>query len=396
MRHLGPLKLWGSPQRPQPVQSSTPSEDNSMKNALYVIPLLVSLGACQSEEPSTPSEGIPQVTSEPTYTVLEDLDITFAEGLAHDEESTSPFPIPLKLDVYYPDTSSTKRPLFMWIHGGGFTSGKKTRPDIVEMADYYASRGWVFASIDYRTTEELCDSEEMPTCKDKVVGIARSGFDEVVSFYRGIAPAEWIEFALSQEPDSVKKLQQSIAQYTAQRDAKAALRWLVANASTYDIDTEYITVGGNSAGAVTTIALGISNQDDFRDEISLDDDPTLSTTNLDQTYDVKSMVYFWGSNAKLDFFEAVYGLEQYERYDTSDPELFMGHGEAEDPQTPYEGALELQDIYDSLGIYSELQTLLLPDGSPAGHGAWDGVVDGKGLFELSFDFLTERQGLTVE
>ena len=47
----------------------------------------------------------------------------------------------------------------------------------------------------------------------------------------------------------------------------------------------------------------------------------------------------------------------------------MGHGQAEDPQTPYAGALELQDIYESIGVYSELKTLVMPDGSPAGHGA---------------------------
>ena len=34
------------------------------------------------------------------------------------------------------------------------------------------------------------------------------------------------------------------------------------------------------------------------------------------------MVYFWGSNAKLDLFEAVNGLEQYDRYDSQDPDLF--------------------------------------------------------------------------
>ena len=32
----------------------------------------------------------------------------------------------------------------------------------------------------------------------------------------------------------------------------------------------------------------------------------------------------------------------------------------------------------------------------AGHGAWDGEVNGKGIFELSFDFLVERQNLTIE
>jgi len=138
------------------------------------------------------------------------------------------------------------------------------------------------------------------------------------------------------------------------------------------------------------------NLEDFRDEISIADDPTLSTTNLSETYTVQSMVYFWGSNIKLDVFEAVYDLEQYDRYDTSDPELFMGHGTAEDPVTPYEEALELQSVYNSLGIHNKLVTLLLPNGEAAGHGAWNAVVDGKGLSELTFDFLVDRQNLTVE
>ena len=192
------------------------------------------------------------------------------------------------------------------------------------------------------------------------------------------------------------EVQQATAMYLAQRDAKAALRWIVANANTYNINKDFITVGGASAGAITTIALRISNQEDFRDEISLLEDTTLSSTNLNESYVVRSMVYFWGSNIKLDVFEAVYELNQYDRYDSSDPELFMGHGTAQDLVTPYEEALELQVIYNSLGIYNKLATLLQPNGNPAGHGAWNAVVDGKGLSELTFDFLTNRQNLIVE
>jgi acetyl esterase/lipase len=370
-------------------------KDNTMNKVACFIPLVFCIAACDPSGSNPSNQAVPTVTFEPAYPVLVDTDVIFAEGLAHDESSIEPFAIPLKLDVYYPDANITNRPVFMFIHGGGFTGGTKTKPEIVEMAHYYASRGWVFASIDYRTTEELCDSEKMPLCRTKLMGMAEDGPEELIAFYRGIAPQEWLEFILEQGPTSIKTLQQGIAQYTAQRDAKSALRWLVANASAYDINSGYITVGGASAGAVTTIALGISNLDDFRDEISADDDPTLSTTNLDATYDVKSMVYFWGSNAKMDLFEAVYDLDQYDRYDSNDPELFMGHGEGKDRVTPYEGAIELQEIYDSLGLYSELQTLLLPDGSPAGHGAWNAVVDGKGLYELSFDFLVERQRLQL-
>ena len=206
-------------------------------------------------------------------------------------------------------------------------SKQKHKPEIVEMANYYASRGWVFASIDYRTVEELGVIQGMTPA-------------ELLSYYSGIAPQEWIEFAL-QGAQSADQVQQATAMYLAQRDAKAALRWIVANASTYDINTDFITVGGASAGAITTIALGISNQEDFRDEMDISEDSTLSTTNLNESYVVQSMVYFWGSNIKLDVFENVYGLNQYDRYDSGDPELFMGHGTAQDLVTPYDEALEL-------------------------------------------------------
>jgi predicted esterase len=347
--------------------------------AVFAILLLV---ACNKEEVMVPDFGIPIVNTEATYIVLKDEDITYANGLSHNTSSTSSFAIPLKLDVYYPENNYKNRPVYMFIHGGGFTGGIKHKPEIVDMANFFASRGWIFVSIDYRTTEELGIIQGMTS-------------GEVLNYYKGIAPQEWIESAL-QGAQTTNQFMQATAMYLAQRDAKAALRWIVANERAYNINTEYITVGGASAGAVSTIALGISNLEDFRDEITISDDPTLSTTNLNESYEVKSMVYFWGSNAKLDVFEAVYDLNQYNRYDANDPELFMGHGTAEDPITPYEEALELQDIYNSLGVYNKLETLLLPNGEPAGHGAWNAVVDGKGLSELTFDFLVDRQNLLVK
>ncbi len=348
---------------------------------LIIFSVLVFIG-CSEDEPIGSDNELPVVQTESTFTVSIDEDITFADGLGHDNSSTTPFAIPLKLDVYFPENASDSRPLFMFIHGGGFTGGIKHKPEIVEMANYYASRGWVFISIDYRTTEELGVIQGMDP-------------EELLTYYKGIAPQEWIRNTF-QGAQNVSQVQQAIAMYLAQRDAKAALRWIVANSNTYKINTDFITVGGASAGAITTIALGISNQEDFRDEISITDDPTLPTTNLNETYNVRSMVYFWGSNIKLDVFEAVYGLEQYDRYDPNDPELFLAHGTADDPVTPYEEALELQSIYDSLGIHNNLATIFQPNGQPAGHGAWNGVVEGKGLSELTFDFLVERQNLIVE
>ena len=355
---------------------------HTMKPFSYLTVLLILLcTGCSNDEPLTLTGETPVVKAEAFYTVLSEENITYAVGLAHTNTSASAFSIPLKLDIYYPDNKLGNRPVYMFIHGGGFRGGTKTKPEIVSMANFYASRGWVFISIDYRTTEEL----------GVIQGMTQA---EVLTYYKGLAPHEWVNHAL-QAAENADQVQQATAMYLAQRDAKAALRWIVANASTYNVSKDFITVGGASAGAITTVALGISNQEDFRDEISLSDDPTLSTTNLSESYEVKSMVYFWGSNIKLDVFEAVYDLIPYSSYDSSDPELFMGHGTATDLVTPYEEALELQSIYNSLGVYNTLVTLLQPNGEPAGHGAWNAVVNGKDLSELTFDFLVERQQLTV-
>jgi len=92
---------------------------------------------------------------------------------------------------------------------------------------------------------------------------------------------------------------------------------------------------------------------------------------------------------KLELYEAIYGVDPY---DNNDPELFMAHGTMDiNPSTPFSEATELKDIYDALGIYNELVPL-----EGAGHGAWDAKVDGRGLNELTFDFIVERQNIQVE
>ena len=336
-----------------------------MNKLVYLIIFVVFLfTACNDDETiMTPDDGIPVVTADSTFLVVLDQDIIYANGLSHDGMNMTTVEMPQFLDVYYPDNSSTNRPVFMFIHGGGFQGGTKTKPEIVEMGHYFTSRGWVFASIDYRTTSDL------------------QGTD-----FTGIASQEWIDFTVdaATTPDDART---SMAMYAAQRDAKAALRWLVANSDTYKLNTDYITVGGASAGAISTITLGISNQEDFKDEIPATDDPTLATTNLNETYVVRSMVDFWGSNVKLELFEAVYGVN---RYDSNDPELFIAHG-TEDPTVLISEGTELDSIYNSLGIYREFYPL-----EGAGHGAWNATIDGKGLFEKSFDFLVDRQSLRVE
>lgn len=345
------------------------------KLSYLLIFIVFLLPACRDEEPTIPTNDMPIVKNETIYSVLTEEDVTYANGLSYNGTSTTAEATPQLLDIYIPDNNSKNRPVYLFIHGGGFQGGTKSKPEIINMANYFASRGWVFISVDYRTVSDLGTISGMTP-------------EEVAMFYNGIAPQEWIDFSLlnASSPDEI---QTSIAMYAAQRDTKAALRWIVANAEDYHINTDFITVGGASAGAVSTVALGISNQEDFKDEISTVDDPTLSTTNLDESYNIKSMIYFWGSNVKLELFEAIYGLN---RYDNNDPELFLAHGTEDiNPTTTFSEATELKEIYDELGIYNQLVPL-----EGAGHGAWSATVDGKSLSDLSFDFIVERQNLNVE
>lgn len=303
----------------------------------------------------------PVVTCDSTYSVILEEGIVYGEGLTHDGTSPTTIPKSLLLDVYYPDNDVDNRPVYFFIHGGGFSGGSRQQEAIVDKAHYFASRGWVFVSIDYRLRGDLGTE------------------------FTGIVPDEWLAAAMN-IPDP-SQAGQFLAMYLAQRDAKAAMRWVVANADNYNINTDFITAGGGSAGAITAITLGVSNLEDFRDEISITDDPTLTTTNLNQTYEIKSILDFWGSNSALEAHEIIYGTH---RFDSDDPPLFIAHG-TEDPTVLYSEATELVQLYDSTGVYVELNTL-----EGAGHGAWGATVDGKSLSDLSFDFLVEQQELILE
>jgi acetyl esterase/lipase len=105
----------------------------------------------------------------------------------------------LTLDLYRPEKVSGTLPVIVWIHSGGWSRGRKERcPAVTLVQDGYA-----VASIDYRLT--------------------------------GVAP------------------------FPAQiEDCKAAVRWLRANASKYNLDPDHIGVWGHSAGGHLAALLGTS------------------------------------------------------------------------------------------------------------------------------------------
>lgn len=179
-------------------------------------------------------------------------------GIAQDHLGN---PDTLLIDLYYPNLgidASPKRPFIMLFHGGGFSSGDKQSGDIVDLCVHLALRGFVCASVNYR------------------LGHNFSEYGEYKARYRAI------------------------------QDGHAAMRYVVNNANAVRIDTNWIFVGGQSAGSL--IALGMVYADPSElDNVSLLYSATstsvelgnlyTSGNNLTNTYTFKGIFNNWGGVA---------------------------------------------------------------------------------------------------
>ncbi|MEM9173454.1 MAG: alpha/beta hydrolase fold domain-containing protein [Pseudomonadota bacterium] len=294
-----------------------------------------------------------------TLAIDVDTDVVYAQGLSHSYwNAPNPVTMDLLLDVYEPMNDAMARPAMVFIHGGGFIGGDKGTEPAVEFARYFAERGFVALSINYRL---LGNYGTLP--------------QSVIDAVDGLA------LLSDAERDQAK------AMYPAVRDAKAAIRWLAANAAQYNVDPNRISVIGGSAGSFISIALGATDFADYKDELSLADDPTLASTHLDDDVIVASVVDHWGGTASVDLLESVDGNT---RWSQSDAPISIVHG-TEDPTVSYQEAEALVDIYTSTGAYYELITL-----EGAGHGAWNVTYNGQPLETLGFDFVTRMLDIEVQ
>jgi dienelactone hydrolase len=143
----------------------------------------------------------------PSVSVTRDL----TYGGAPDNEDN---PVSLKLDLYRPNgDTAARRPAVVYVHGGGFSHGGKSAG--AEFATYFARRGYVAVSIDYRLLAPPgCGGQVDPSPECRAAALA------------------------------------------AQHDAQAAVRWIRANAAGYRIDPDRIAIGGASAGAITSLLVG--------------------------------------------------------------------------------------------------------------------------------------------
>lgn len=303
------------------------------------------------------SDSIPKVSYEAIYDVKIEKNLIYGYGIKHQSFNfDNPTVKSLELDVYNPENDFNNRPVLVLIHGGGFRSGSKNLNNYINLSNFFACRGWVVFTINYRLANDF-----------------------------GSVPNEWISYVDLNSPDSDKKQHKAV--YPAIRDAKAALRWIVVNSNRFRIDTNYITVGGGSAGAVSSIAVGISENTDYRDELSIEQDPTLGTTNLTTNFRVKTILDFWGSKKAVDAINVIYSKNLYS---INNPSLFIAHG-TKDRVVTYREAEELSEVYLNMGANYKLYPLV-----GKGHGAWNYSKNNKSLRDLALEFIITEQRLELD
>lgn len=182
----------------------------------------------------------------------------------------------LTMDVYLPGKNERPRPLILFIHGGAFCAGDKAEPAYRDFCEWFTSLGYVTASINYR------------------IGFVPSGPAIVRSGYRAV------------------------------QDGRAALRYFVHNASTYNIDLSNIFVAGSSAGAITALNMEFMNDSNrpketragfLRDNLGLIDG---SGNDYTDTFDIKAIASLWGGISDIDMLSC------------GDADIIMFHGDNDD------------------------------------------------------------------
>ncbi|MEP7196805.1 MAG: T9SS type A sorting domain-containing protein [Saprospiraceae bacterium] len=243
-------------------------------------------------------------------------------------------PDSLFLDLYYPNGSTeAKRPLVVWIFGGGFIAGK--REDFASICTAYAKRGFVAATIDYRI-----------------------GFQGIQ-----ILPVDSAEIIR--------------AGYRGAQDGKSALRFLKARHDQDSTDLERVWIGGASAGSIVAMATAFFNKESEKPieagnigpangNARLDLGPIEGNSNLNG-YDTKVQGIFniFGAVLNLNVVEPGDNIAVFSYHQTEDPVVACGRKR---PYWPYAVVTDLYPIaYGTCVLDPRLSEIGL---SPAYHKAW--------------------------
>jgi acetyl esterase/lipase len=241
---------------------------------------------------------------------------TLAAGVAVDRDVvyTTAGPDEQKLDIYHPTSSSTPRPAVVFLHGGGWSAGGKR--SFQRQAAYLAAQGYVCASINYRLSQE--------------------------------APYP-----------------------AALYDAKAAVRWMRANAQKYGIDPSRIAASGGSAGGQLAALIGttadVKTMEGDRGNpgyssavqaVVVFNPLTDFVSALEETQSpaavTKAIVAFLGG--PLEKVPEVYmSASPIAHISSASPPFLFLHGSS-DTTLPFSQSTEMRDALEAVGVRAELFT----------------------------------------
>jgi acetyl esterase/lipase len=235
----------------------------------------------------------------------------------------------LLLDIYRPVAGVDRGQALLLVHGGGFTTGNRAMPDMLDAAAFFAARGWVCFSIDYRLT-----TDDPP------------------------APP-WIE-ALHNPLLN--------AAHAAMVDSKRAIRWFRAHAQTYGCATNRVAGLGHSAGAYCVIQAAISDEADYANDSG--------TPTPDQWAGYRGQL-----NAAVEVSGGHGGTTS--EFNSVDAPLMIWHGDA-DTVVPY---AEAETIHQECAAHQIPHRFFTLVGKNHGEPTWTATYDGRGLKEHAQEFL---------
>ena len=240
------------------------------------------------------------------------------------------------VDLYLPSGVDGPVPVLMYIHGGGWRGGSK-ESSVLRLLPWL-EKGWAVVNVQYRLAEV------------------------------SLAPA-------------------------AVEDCLCALRWVIQNADTYNIDADRVVVTGNSAGghlALTTgmipASAGLDRECPGPEELSVAAIINwYGITNVGDLLDGENMktyaVTWMGSMPnRLEIAARVSPLS-YVRAGL--PPILSIHGDA-DPTVPYQHGVRLHEELAKAGVANELHTV--PGGR---HGGFD-REETVAIFDTIDLFLTKH------
>ena len=246
---------------------------------------------------------------DPMYRVQVTQDVIYGRVIRNlDEEGERQ---DLTMDLYIPeDGGQVARPLIVTFHGGGFRDGDKRDSSLVEWCNYFASLGYVAASVDYRR------------------GYRRT------------------------------KASTDDAMYKALKDANAAVRFLLKRDSLL-VHSGRIFAAGADAGGILAMNLAYMREENLPEIIYEEEDTTIVVhQDLLRGFDVRAVANLWGAvtdtailhNAKIP----VISFQSKE-----DPVIPYGAG------YPFEDAVEEEERENGWNvlrsIFENIVSIFLPE-----------------------------------